>query len=47
MDAEKNVRLSDREPLDPAKEIWCAGIPRGVYSVGLLAAKMEPPVRIS
>jgi hypothetical protein len=25
----------------PANERWCAGTPRGVYSVGLLAAKME------
>jgi len=33
-------------PLDPAKEKQCAGPPRGVYSVGLLRAKMKILVSI-
>ena len=31
------------EPLDPAKEKKCAGIPRGVYGVRRLGAKTEIP----
>ncbi len=33
------------EPLDPAKAKKCAGIPRGVYCVRLLGAKMEISVQ--
>ena len=29
----------------PAKENLCAGAPRGVYSIGLLAAKTEIPAK--
>ncbi len=34
-------RWGRRDPLDPAKEKECAGIPRWVYCVRLLGAKME------